>query len=107
MATRTLQFKVVGSGAFPVDMLRYDGVYPAHESPDSASITNSLTRYGSDAPLLNENELREFGFDGKKTVRAWVVTLEKVTDQKNWVPTGARWASFSWHLVAGSLIRVR
>ena len=36
MAVKTLRYKVSGAGAFPLDMLRYDRVYPFSEVDSNA-----------------------------------------------------------------------
>lgn len=65
--------KVEGCGHFPVDMLRYDGCYPASER-DSALTDNSTHQ-------------------GRR-----VVSLRMV-DYNPGGPTAARWESFTWKVV--------
>lgn len=97
------QFKVVGTGPFPIDMLRYDAVHPLSESDDSWAIHNSLSLGGS-PPELRSEILRALGNDGggPNPKRGWTVTLEKVTDDRRWVPEARRWASFLWYVVPNS-----
>lgn len=78
--TATL-FTVIGDGEFPLDMLRYDGCYPQHET---------------DTTKMSESGLRE-------------VTLHKTLNwahPKVWSPTVGRWNSFGW-AVLGELPRWR
>jgi hypothetical protein len=72
-----MTFEVEGTGAFPIDMLRYDACYPATEG-DSHIITATMHRGG---------------------VTANTVTL-KTADPKR-PPTVERWRSFGWTLVNG------
>lgn len=67
---------VEGTGAFPIDMLRYDTCYPATEK--------------------DANAIRETFLDSKGVTR---VTLNRrsVSDRE---PQYARWQSFGWHVVA-------
>ncbi len=63
-----------GGGQFPIDMLRYDGCYPASEQ---------------DSGLIQQDR-------GHR-----IVTVAQVThghDLPQW--TDARWASFGWTVVA-------
>ena len=63
-------FGVEGRGSFPIDMLRYDSCFPAHES-DSGEIEASLRpREGNVSRAIFLRGPRE--------------------------PTVARWASFGW-----------
>lgn len=83
LASRTVRFEytVSGTGRFPLDMLRYDGSYPA-SSQDANTITDSL-----DPELAISDE----------APARWRVNL--VTSQaKAWLPTQARWASFGWRV---------
>jgi hypothetical protein len=75
MKPRALVVKVEGNGsAFPVDMLRYDGLSPFKET-DSYTIEASL-RYEKDA------RHRPVELIGQKEAR--------------WEPNHGRWASFGW-----------
>jgi len=74
MTVRNLiQYKVVGRGQFPVDMLRYDRAMPRSER-DAGIIEESLTRRGPQA----EHEVK---IEGLKE------------------PTVDRWTSFGWQVV--------
>jgi len=64
-------FRVIGVDNFPVDMLRYDGCYPR----TSEAVLN----------IISENE-------GKPRS----VELVKAVENKEQLPTTARWASFGW-----------
>lgn len=66
----------MGSGQFPLDMLRYDCCFPASQN-DVATISKTLHRPG--------NELH-------------TVTLRYVREYKPNGPTDARWESFGWHV---------
>jgi hypothetical protein len=65
-------FAVDGSGAFPLDMLRYDGCYP---------------KTGDDAGKL-ETDYRD-----RRSL-----TLCHYGD-RYWTPTAGRWSSFCWSVV--------
>lgn len=70
------EFKVVGYGQFPVDMLRYDACWPKDEGNDSFNIGASWDRFS------------------KATTRE--ITLIGVKQ-----PTEARWKSFGWKVKDG------
>lgn len=74
MKITPLKFSVVGSGEFPLDMLRYDGVYPLTEG---------------DANLIRKEEER-------RTV--WLV---KPDGDMHWIPNIKRWKSFGWTFLEG------
>lgn len=86
---KRVRFTVEGSGDFPFDMLRYDHCWPEHESPDSYNV--SLT-------YANCTDRNDDTYPGKRRV-----TL--LTESPN-APTEARWKSFSWSVVPGSVERV-
>lgn len=65
-------FTVQGNTRFPVDMLRYDGCFPA-TSEDASALNASI--------------------DDDPQVRS--VTLYKVWE-RDWQPTRGRWQSFGW-----------
>jgi hypothetical protein len=65
------RFKVLGSGQFPFDMLRYDACYP-ETSNDASNLINSDEDF----------EPR----DVKLCARA----------ERGWFPTRDRWRSFGW-----------
>lgn len=74
MAQKIIRYEVTGFGDFPVDMLRYDGVYPASEK-DSGIIINS-------------HESRTVEVEGRGcTVRRWDSFLWRVEPP---YPVGAR-----------------
>ena len=66
-----MKYTVAGTGAFPIDMLRYDAAYPARPE-DALSIARTYQEQG-----------REI----------------QVTLCSRRAPTVARWESFGWHLV--------
>lgn len=74
-----IQVYVTGSGQFPLDMLRYDGCFPAFES---------------DAYII-ERTFKEYGY--------WSINIAKVVNkpakdwQKDWYC--ARWTSFNVQVV--------
>ncbi len=66
---------VQGSGAFPIDMLRYDSCYPLTESDSyQIALTGTHPEY----------------FRPPRTI---TVTREA---HRHWLPTAARWSSFTW-----------
>ena len=69
-----VSFDVRGSGSFPFDMLRYDACFPANSEGASA-----------------------MGEDAGAPVRT--VTLHHYSDVRTWLPTYARWLSFTWQVV--------
>lgn len=69
-----VSFYVSGSGPFPIDMLRYDGVVPSTEV-DSERILRSIHSVGSQ----------------HKTI-----SVTKLNGYKYWTPTSGRWESFGW-----------
>lgn len=72
-----------GFNAFPVDMLRYDGVYP-QRSDDVSEIEDSLRPE-------RRSKRREDN-------RQFEVRLVASNPTKNFRATGGRWASFGWHV---------
>ena len=74
----THRAKVVGSGPFPVDMLRYDKCYPDTER-DATAIVHSVKIL----PL----EDRPTSVD---------VVQQHLSVRPNWTPE--RWATFGWTL---------
>jgi hypothetical protein len=81
MAMYRHRFQVTGFGSFPLDMLRYDGCYPA-TSEDAGLIQEHLDRNISMA-------------DRDKTP----ITLTHINGQAKWAPTAGRWESFLWKVV--------
>jgi hypothetical protein len=82
------QFEVIvtvrplpASGTFPVDMLRYDGLYPARET-DS---------YRLQTAIQGHHDSRDDWADGKG------VMLKRYAD-KEWKPNADRWRSFGWEV---------
>lgn len=71
--TRSYEFTVAGSGAFPFDMLRYDAAYPV----------------GTEGVFALKMASGAHGFRV-----AGVVTVPLATMLRP--PTDARWASFGW-----------
>ena len=65
--------EVEGQGAFPIDMLRYDGAHPASEQDSAAAFVV-----------------------GKETRRVRVVHY---SETPNWKPEYGRWQSFGWRVV--------
>lgn len=62
------KFTVVGRGAFPLDMLRHDQVFPGG-TPSAFAL----------------------GHDGQREI-----TLIRLTSDSHWLPTFDRWRSFGW-----------
>ena len=75
---RGYRFTVVGNYPFPLDMLRYDGCYPA-STEDATAIS---------ASIRGERD------EGMGFPRGHSVTL-----YSNRAPTEGRWQSFLWHVV--------
>ena len=80
--SRAVEFTVVGSGEFPMDMLRYDGCWPidsysAHEMSVHAMVAANITR------------------PRRVTLRAISRTA----------PTEGRWQSFGWPVEQESVRR--
>lgn len=74
--TRFIVASEPGRTSFPIDMLRYDACWPAHEEGSSA--------------IWNPREYR--GDDGRTRV-------ELLSDSPT-PPTQARWASFGWRVIS-------
>lgn len=74
---KTYRFTVRGGMRFPLDMLRYDGCWPAS---------------GEDASTIGE-------MIGPYKDRPQVAEVELVSTRP---PTEGRWASFSWYVVKQS-----
>lgn len=75
MMTRAIshRFTVRGGGVFPLDMLRYDGCYPAS---------------GDDVARMSRREV------SVRDVELGAITVLP------WVPTQGRWNSFGWAVIA-------
>ena len=71
--SKCYSYSVAGRGQFPIDMLRYDGAWPA--DPDSV---DKLTTFYWDSKSLQE------------TRTVWL--------RSHRAPTPDRWASFGWSL---------
>lgn len=81
---------VVGRGIFPIDMLRYDQLYP-RGSDDAAKI----------AACQNYEE-RHSARDADGVVR---ITVSGIKLHRYWEPTIARWSSFGWSVDPQSVKR--
>lgn len=68
----SFEYRVVGQGRFPLDMLRYDGAFPMN-SEDAVKI-------GSE-----DRENREVRLIARQASR-------------DWQPCAGRWASFGWRV---------
>jgi hypothetical protein len=77
------RFTVEGSGSFPVDMLRYDGCYPA---------SNANVKGGFNDNILNISTCHH----DKEYYGHRQVILIKPVDSKNDMPNIGRWHSFGW-----------
>lgn len=75
MKTYCVRFAVIGSGVFPLDMLRYDRCYPQTERDANVAQGHSLI------------------------AEARVVNLESPGNQRHWQPCAARWRSFGWEVM--------
>jgi len=69
---------VQGKGTFPVDMLRYDGLYPN----DTQSVMEIAKAKDPNFEFKLSNEVILVGWH-----------------EKGWEPTEARWASFLWNVL--------
>lgn len=85
MASYTQRFTVVGKGAFPLDMLRYDYCYPCTSD---------------DAVVIGAED-----WNGKGEPRT--VELSRTIAHSKVTPTEGRWASFGWRLVPGSVRNIK
>ena len=83
-----VEYEVEGRVSFPFDMLRYDCSWP-HQEKDSSKIERSLEPFA-------RRETREAG-------ESFRVTLRRLAWQSDWNPTAARWESFLWRVVPGSV----
>lgn len=83
---RELFFAVVGRGAFPTDMLRYDGCFPAQEV-DSYAMQFTYC-FHEDTNNLEPRVV-------------WLRRL--VRDGSKVMPTSDRWSSLGWYVVEPSL----
>lgn len=77
MATKSVTFRVVGSGSFPVDMLRYDACWPRDQDAVAAFHESGERGYTRSVWLSRHEVERPAGFGG--------VTID-------------RWASFGWRV---------
>ena len=82
---KSFAYTVEGAFAFPIDMLRYDGAWPEHET-DSAIIEGTLAPHGSRPKSDRHDNVQ--------------VELRSLRE-----PTPQRWESFMWR-VAGDVNRV-
>lgn len=82
MAKAQVRYSVIGSGQFPVDMLRYDNAIPAKED-DAGKIAPSRW---ADSSAFDER------------------TVELKSE---FYPTEGRWESFGWSIVRDSLTKIR
>jgi len=71
------EIEVEGSFTFPIDMLRYDGLYPA-TGKDSSEISLSLQEIDT-------------------TIKKYTL---RTNNSKNWVPTLRRWQSFGFKVIS-------
>ena len=79
------KFTVEGSLGFPIDMLRYDGCYPA-SSDDVSAIHQSI------AQTSRHDEVPD-------TVQVSLVVSCTTRGQTEMYPTAPRWESFGWRVV--------
>lgn len=81
---KIVTFTVEGGGSFPFDMLRYDACFPNSEVFDSYNLE------WSGQPGLRQITLRHYVLQGQVLLN---------------YPTEARWNSFNWRIVPGSVKR--
>jgi hypothetical protein len=72
------RFTVAGTYPFPLDMLRYDACYPAHEA-EANTMADTIAHPYDNTPVE--------------------ITLAHACTDKHWKPTAARWLSFQWHVL--------
>lgn len=72
--TYTFLFTVEGRGAFPIDMLRFDGCCP-------------------------DSQIDVGNMDWQSGPQTRRVSLCRFTPNRKWEPTEARWNSFGWEVV--------
>lgn len=89
------RFEVVGRGAFPLDMLRHDCVFPAGPE-DAASIGFAL-----DHQARRDHRIR----NGQGAT--FRIQLIRYHSQHYWEPTEGRWLSFGWSVVKDSVRTTR
>ena len=75
-----VRFNVTGTGPFPLDMLRYDGCYPA--------TSRDATR--AQDPRCGGRGVRE-----ERTIAVERAAASRA-EARRWRPTVARWESFGW-----------
>jgi hypothetical protein len=83
-----IEYRVIGRGNFPYDMLRHDMAHPV--GPDDA------------ANLQHPHEIADTSDpEGYATAlrQTRTVKLRTWTRNKHWQPTYGRWASFGWHVL--------
>ena len=78
-------FSVIGCGAFPLDMLRYDRC-----APQTQNDASKMMAYAA--------------HEGTMMVK--VMAFVPADRASAWGPTQDRWASFGWHVVDGSIEKV-
>ena len=83
---KLIEFEVKGQLHFPIDMLRYDGCFPAR-GEDASRIEGTFEHGRSREPVR--------------------VRLFKWSDAKSWKPEFGRWASFMWSVDRESIRVVR
>lgn len=70
-------FKVIGRGAFPLDMLRYDECYPTR---------------GQDVDMLDPSS------DSDEAVQL------RAVHHRTWEPCAGRWESFGWEVTSHEMV---
>ena len=75
-----ITYQVEGSIPFPIDMLRYDASWPAHE--------------GEQWPIVETIN--------HENTQVRIVTL-RTNRTRDWQPTAGRWQSFGWTVLEGSI----
>lgn len=82
MPTYSVEFVVRARSrfsAFPIDMLRYDGCYPATEN-DSGEIVETMARRREEPKVMAP------------------IKVKKITTNARWYPQTGRWESFGWRV---------
>ena len=74
------EYRVIGHGTFPVDMLRYDASYPSRSAER----------------ILEPERFWSMENAAKLAIENREVTLHHRDSHARWEPTFDRWASFGW-----------
>jgi len=102
MPTYVVTFKVRGSGAFPLDMLRYDACHPTRPDDVSKLMFNFTD---DDYHEQRTVQLKTYLNTSKKNAERLV--SRGLTPSDTYKDRQGRWASFGWHVVEKELLPAR